>query len=126
MGEYSHIISGSDDLAEAIRKVCDEQSERHKDLIKELTKEPIDMSHDTDDVNHPSHYNQGDIECIDAMRSALPKDQFIGYLRGCAMKYLWRLGQKGDPTKDAKKARWYLERLIEESENNDGENPGMG
>ena len=51
-----------------------------------------------DPVNHPSHYTQsGDIECIDAIKAALTgeSDPFIGYLRGNAIKYLWRADLKG-------------------------------
>lgn len=70
----------------------------------------------TDNVNHPDHYNQGDIECIDAMKAAMSEEQFKGYLRGCAMKYLWRFDNKGSPVEDLRKAKWYLEKLIEELE----------
>lgn len=40
-----------------------------------------------DEVNHPSHYTNGDIECIDAIRAALGKEGFIAYCRGNAIKY---------------------------------------
>jgi hypothetical protein len=32
------------------------------------------------------------------------------------MKYVWRYDYKGKPVEDLRKARWYLERLIEELE----------
>ena len=65
---------------------------------------------------NPSHYTNGSIECIDAMESAMSLDEFNGYLRGCIIKYLWRLGLK-DPsnvpvTQDLEKAKWYLDKLI--------------
>ena len=41
-----------------------------------------------DKVNHPDHYTAGDIECIDAIKSALGKELFCGYLWGNAIKYL--------------------------------------
>ena len=41
----------------------------------------------TDMVNNPDHYNQGDIECIDAIRAMLTDEEFIGYLRGNSLKY---------------------------------------
>ena len=44
----------------------------------------------TDMVNNPDHYNQGDIECIDAIRAMLTDEEFIGYLRGNSLKYRWR------------------------------------
>lgn len=68
-----------------------------------------------DMVNHPPHYNQGDIECIDAMRSCSTEEEFKGYLKLCAMKYLWRFNYKSNPTEDLDKAIWYLSRLREQS-----------
>jgi len=65
----------------------------------------------SDPVN-PSHYKQGGIECIEAMKVALGGG-FLGYLRGNAIKYLWRYDKKNG-VEDLKKARWYLDRLIKE------------
>lgn len=60
-----------------------------------------------DPVN-PSHYQQGEIECIDALRAALTPEEFRGYCKGSAMAYLWRLGRKDAPEQEAKKALWYI------------------
>jgi hypothetical protein len=68
----------------------------------------------TDNVNHPPHYNQGGIECIEAIKAALG-DGFADYLRGNVMKYLWRCDHKGG-VEDLKKAAWYLDRAIKEME----------
>lgn len=58
-----------------------------------------------DHVPHcPSHYKQGDIECIDAIYEALGVHGFIDYCRASAMKYLWRCDDKGDKDHDLKKA----------------------
>jgi hypothetical protein len=62
-------------------------------------------------VNHPSHYTQGKIECIDAIESALGPDGFIAYLRGQIIKYTWRLGLKDAALQDAQKAAWYQDKL---------------
>jgi hypothetical protein len=64
------------------------------------------------DPINPSHYKQGGIECIEAMKVALGGG-FLGYLRGNAIKYLWRYDKKNG-VEDLKKARWYLDRLIKE------------
>ena len=48
----------------------------------------------TDMVNHPPHYNQGDIECIDGIEASMSAVQFEGYLKGNLMKYVWRYGDK--------------------------------
>ena len=44
-----------------------------------------------DMVNHPPHYAETDngVECIDAIRAALGREQFIGFLRGQVIKYQW-------------------------------------
>lgn len=65
-----------------------------------------------DFVNSPPHYRQGGIECIDAIRAALTEEEFRGYCKGNAMKYLWRMGLKGDKVQDSEKARWYINRLL--------------
>ena len=65
----------------------------------------------SEQVNHPAHYNQGGIECIDAIEAALGSSGFIGFLRGQVIKYNWRIGLKGSATEDSKKAAWYQARL---------------
>jgi len=69
----------------------------------------------TDNVNHPPHYKKGEIECIDAIKSALG-DGFKFYLQGNAMKYLWRYEHKGKAIEDLEKATWYINRLKEQYE----------
>ena len=68
-----------------------------------------------DSVNHPSHYCSGDIECIDAIASALGHDGLVAFCRGSAIKYLWRAGLKGDMGEDLRKAAWYCERAAKEA-----------
>lgn len=64
-------------------------------------------------VNHPPHYTNGGVECIEAIESQLTAEEFRGYLKGNCAKYLWRCGLKGKQKEDLKKCQWYLERLIE-------------
>lgn len=72
----------------------------------------------TDMVNSPPHYNQGEIECIQAIKAMLGPEQYKSYCQGTVMKYVWRLNYKGKPLQDAKKAQWYLNQLINELEGN--------
>jgi hypothetical protein len=67
----------------------------------------------TSDPVNPSHYKQGGIECIEAIKAATG-DAFVGYVWGNVLKYLWRWPKKGG-VDDLKKARWYLDRLIKEA-----------
>lgn len=62
-------------------------------------------------VVSPDHYNSGPIECIDAIEASMSRDEFLGYLKGNTMKYLWRYGYKGKPEEDLNKAEWYLDKL---------------
>jgi len=64
---------------------------------------------------NPAHYTSGDIECIDAIKAQMTQDEFLGYLRGNNIKYLWRYRQKGG-AEDLRKAEWYLRKLISEFE----------
>jgi len=64
------------------------------------------------DIEHPSHYTQGGIECIEAIRASMTKEAFLGYLKGNIQKYLWRYENKGGSV-DLKKAEVYLRWLIE-------------
>ena len=43
----------------------------------------------------------------------LEESSQIDFSRTQIVKYMWRLRDKGSPLKDAKKAKFYLERLIE-------------
>lgn len=64
-----------------------------------------------DQVNHPTHYTQGDIECIDAIKASLTDDEWRGYIKGNILKYTWRERTKGG-NESLAKARWYLNRLL--------------
>lgn len=71
----------------------------------------------SDMVDHPSHYNQGGIECIDALKAAtVSKTGIEAVCTANAIKYLWRYEEKNG-IEDVKKARWYIDRLIKELEN---------
>ena len=78
--------------------------------------ECCDKEPDIDMVNHPSHYTQGGIECIDALKAAtVSKTGIEAVCTANAIKYLWRYEEKNG-IEDVKKARWYIDRLIKELE----------
>lgn len=68
----------------------------------------------SDPVNSPSHYASGDIECIDAIKASMTREAFLGYLKGNIQKYMWRYEKKVNPIEDVKKARWYMNKLVDE------------
>lgn len=65
-----------------------------------------------DPVNHPNHYCQGGIECIDAIEAAVTGlSGMEAVCAGNAIKYIWRFHNKNG-VEDLKKARFYLNKLI--------------
>jgi hypothetical protein len=64
-----------------------------------------------DNVNHPSHYTQGLIEVIDFI-----EDQKLDFRAANVIKYTCRAKYKGKELEDLRKARFYLDRMIQELE----------
>ena len=67
----------------------------------------------TYDAINPSHYKDNGIECIEYIKERLTEEAFLGYLNGNVLKYQHRWKDKNG-IEDLRKARWYLDRLIEE------------
>jgi len=72
------------------------------------------MPKKNDVVNHPTHYTQGEVECIEAIKSSMSEESFRGYLKGNAIKYIWRYEKKANKEEDLAKAIWYIKRLLSE------------
>lgn len=64
-----------------------------------------------DDVLHPKHY-ANEIEPIDFYQANSTPDEFRGFLKCNAMKYLARLGKKESALEDAQKAGVYVGWLV--------------
>lgn len=102
-------------------KYCPECLPKYSKVPKkkvEVTVEPVEQTIEEqvvelpkkeDVINHPSHYTRGKIEVIDFI-----EDQQLPYHLGNVIKYIARAGYKGDKLEDLKKARWYLDRYINE------------
>ena len=95
------------------KETVDRQKEdSSKETVQVPTDEHMDKMYgniEHDAVNHPSHYTRGKIEVI-----AFIEDQQLPYHLGNVIKYIARAGYKGDKLEDLKKARWYLDRYINE------------
>jgi hypothetical protein len=88
---------------------------RYKEVRDALNAEVVG-GEDVDVVNSPPHYTAGGIEAIDAIEAALSDEGFRGALKANVLKYMWRYEKKADPVADLRKARWYLDRLIQKVE----------
>lgn len=73
-----------------------------------------------DDINSPSHYTSGGIEVLDYIKAKLTNEQLEGYCIGNVIKYVSRYQHKNG-LEDLKKARVYLDKIIQwkESERNE-------
>lgn len=79
-----------------------------------------------DNVNHPSHYTDGNIEVIAYIED---KGLIEGFCKGNIIKYVSRAGKKESASlkiddkelEDLKKARWYLDYLIDYYERKKGD-----
>lgn len=100
---------------------CNPSGCSKKNMVEVAIADIIDNKEErmNDNVNHPAHYTQGGIECIDAIAAAVTGLNGIeAVCTGNAIKYLWRWKQKNG-VEDLKKARWYINRLIEKEKRND-------
>lgn len=68
---------------------------------------------EADIINAPSHYHQNGIDVIDFAEMQLPDVQLKGFHRINVLKYVTRYDKKGTPLDDLKKAKFYLDKLIE-------------
>lgn len=67
-----------------------------------------------DNVNNPSHYKQGKYETIEIIDDIIG-NEYSAYYVGNIVKYISRYKHKNG-LEDLKKARWYLNRLIDRME----------
>ena len=112
----------SEDRVRDSEKLWHEVHQCHEDWIKykelPIYKQTIESKYKDmtepkkeDVVNKPSHYNQGKFEVIQII-----EDQKLDYHLGNVMKYVLRSRYKGKELEDLKKARWYLDRKIQNLE----------
>ena len=126
-----------DEMVRTLVKFCDEQTGCSYCLLKKfLGEDYCDFDEWSDDklaiaydhvyknmdenvpdmVNHPQHYTQGGIECIDALKAAtVGKRGIEAVCVANVIKYLWRYEEKNG-IEDVRKAKWYVERLLKELE----------
>lgn len=84
-----------------------------KDEINTHRSNDLQQRKRNDTVNHPSHYNYGDIEIIDFIEQVTQHyNANVAYHIGNAIKYLARSPHKNGK-EDVAKAKWYIERAYE-------------
>lgn len=84
---------------------------KSEDNVSDINKKQLELLGKKESVNHPSHYNQGKIEVIDYIEDLGMGEDFCA---GNAIKYISRYKYKENPLEDLKKARWYIDRIIQQ------------
>ncbi|WP_240914530.1 DUF3310 domain-containing protein [Staphylococcus saprophyticus] len=80
---------------------------------KKLLSNDLQQRKRKDTVNHPSHYNYGEIEVINFIEQVTQHyNANVAYHIGNAIKYLARSPHKNGK-EDVAKAKWYIERAFE-------------
>ena len=79
---------------------------------------PVNPPKIPEEINHPTRYAGGKYECIDVMTDVFGVDAVKSFCKLNAFKYLWR-EQNKNGVEDLKKCAWYLDKLIELSQNTD-------
>ena len=114
-GEYSRWTAPEILIEYAVNKI---QELQRKEEIKEVfsvanTKKVENLMQQlTEMVNHPSHYNQGGMECIDEMIMVFGKSAVMNFCLCNAWKYRYRANAKNGQ-EDLDKANWYLAKYKE-------------
>ena len=99
-----------DEMDEAL---IDDLYEILMSLGKQAPDPAVDNLKEADMVDNPEHYTFGGIETVDYLRAKLTKEEFIGWCRGNALKYLSRAGHKDEELQEYRKAAKYIEWIID-------------
>lgn len=89
-----------------------------KDRFKKMDNDKFTITQNTNEekpdmVNHPKHYTSGTlgIEVINTMEMCSTEEEFMGYLRCNALKYISRFENKNG-LEDVKKCAWYVKKYL--------------
>ena len=99
----------TEDCYHFLERIIGKPEQPEINFVKVERNDEVEPTNDA--VQHPSHYTQGGIECIEAIKASMTADGFCDYCKGNILKYIWRWRDKGG-VEDLKKARVYLDWLI--------------
>lgn len=96
---------------------CDNCVSELQKVVRGIDVNPTSKRLDEDLVN-PKHYSDiHGVPSIEFFKAATDFEGFKGYLQLTSMKYLFRLNSKDEPHINAKKAQWFINKLVEELDN---------
>lgn len=89
----------------------------YEKLLEKAEKEE-EKKTEYDNVEHPKHYLECSLECFDIMRMMFGNEAVMHFCVCNAYKYLHRHKNKNG-WEDLQKAKWYLDKAVLLSEDND-------
>ena len=119
--KFEEMVEEGIHIQDEAEKIAGQPDVTLKDLPKDSpTKEPQPPHTEYEEVNNPKHYDFFDITAINAIEKLLIWEEYMGFLKGNALKYRLRIGKKPNVSivNDLKKAEWYereYNRVIEEN-----------
>ena len=105
-----------EDIKKMLREIVDEDEASEREFMQAMQEDAEDFikKSETENIDHPAHYNHGGVETIDKIKTMLTPEEFKGFLKGNIIKYIDRADYKGHKEEDLEKMNWYLKRLGEE------------
>lgn len=100
-GDFEHNPEICEKAYKKVMEFCEQEAEQEAVVRLFIEDDESNM------VIHPNHYNQGSIECWDAMKSTFGKEAVMIFCKLNAFKYLWRSDSKNG-IEDVNKAINYL------------------
>lgn len=97
------------EVEESYALIVEDEPIEESEVIENITPQ---VEPNVDVVNHPTHYETGKMECIDAMIETQGVEAVKNFCVCNAFKYLWRHEFKNQ-VEDIKKAIWYLNKFVE-------------
>ena len=102
-----------DSFAEMDEAMIDDLYDSLMSLEKSKPDPAADVNKENDMVDNPEHYTFGGIETVDYLKAKLTKEEFVGWCRGNALKYLSRAGHKDEELQEYRKAAKYIEWIVD-------------
>ena len=100
-------------LSERLSKININLNELERELKESAERVAGEMK-----TTMPHYYHKGGIDVIGFMETKVNKDEMRGFFRGNVLKYVTRFHEKNG-VDDLRKAKYYLDRLIELEETNE-------
>lgn len=107
------LVEGSEHSCLSLARATEHDLDRALEIIHQTPEAPTESTEPTEDlVNHPNHYTNGGMECIDEMVLIFGKEATANFCLLNAWKYRRRALDKNGQ-QDMDKSHWYINKYKE-------------